>query len=246
MFWSKIKTASIVLLSVGLVTGCAVVYAFQLGGNAPPNALKEPANPPTKPAPKSTLGVVKPRPDDMPQVITSPYLAVARGADGNHIWCLSLEHEGTWQQYQIPTGTRVAPIMGPEEMALAIMGETIHEVAAFSSKTGRWSVQKLREPAKDMLFPNLGPQLVYYRTDHDIYAFNAAAGTWDSLQLQGTETPRVNYAGGTEAVLVVQQGKMLYIFKHGHWTKGLDIQPWNNGSESDKEFGRKFREAMKN
>jgi RNA polymerase sigma factor (sigma-70 family) len=236
MMMTKIKVAALIVMTLGLAAGLGMSVLAGKNVAEPQNAEQQDLQRLVKEQPRAKgsgpmAARSRERASVLAQVLTSPSLAVAFGEDGERLWALSYEQEGKWRPYRIPDGVKVLPIVSSDSVAaLAVQGQRITQVAAFSSKTGQWAVQELREPARERLWPNVGSDMVYCQVGHDIYAFSGLTGTWGDLHLPGTEPAKITYAVAN--ALIAQQGKTLYIFSKqlGRWSDGVQVQtlaqPW--------------------
>ena len=103
-------------------------------------------------------------------------------------------------------------------------GETISEIAAFSSSTGEWATQRLLNPTKEQICPVVGTGLVLFQEGNNFYAFSAGDGPLGRAQLPGGEKPR---AAVSSSDITVQQGNKIYVFplKLAKWSKGIAMKP---------------------
>jgi hypothetical protein len=127
---------------------------------------------------------------------------------------------GTKKSYQAPSGVKLAPIAGPSVLALAFSGDKVTELAAYDPDSGRWSTQKLREPARGAVYPRVGPSLVAYRIGRFVYAYSTSASTenpWDVLDLK--QAPQAEPPIVWTKFVTVRQGSRVHVFsaKTARW-----------------------------
>ena len=124
---------------------------------------------------------------------------------------------GEWASYDVPKGTDVVPIAGPDVVALMGTGEEIGQIATYVPATGKWYPIGLKEPVAGKTIPIVGPHLAAYSIGRHVYAFSAPSQAWDVLELEEGAKP---FPAVFPTRVTVEHGDHLYIFsmKTGKWT----------------------------
>ena len=135
--------------------------------------------------------------------------------------------QGGWQTYRVPDGVKFTPIASDNALAFYLTGATIPEVAVFSARSGAWSKQVLKVPARGKLEPLMTPQIVLYGTGRWVYAYSTEINTWDALELAGDGEVRARLSADANVLVEDVHNNKLSIFAPGigRWdtieTKGV-------------------------
>ena len=124
---------------------------------------------------------------------------------------------GEWTSYEVPKGTDVLPLAGPDVVALMGTGDEIGQIATYVPAIGKWYPIDLKEPAVSKAAPIVGPHLATYPIGRRVYAFSAQARAWDVLELEKGAKPVPIVFNNR---VTVEHDDHLYIFsvKTGKWT----------------------------
>jgi hypothetical protein len=116
----------------------------------------------------------------------------------------------------------VAPVIGPDLVALAIEGSKIHRVAVADLATGTWHPQELRDPVDGRVRPIVAPGLAVYNLGRYAYAYSGAARRWGVVELP--EDLRGGAVVGPGGATIEGHGQ-IYTFlpKSGQW-EHLDVR----------------------
>jgi RNA polymerase sigma factor (sigma-70 family) len=191
MLLTRLKTAVAVTLAAGVsITGIGLLASVASGTPAP---IAQEAGLPKDETPKPSTPVVKSTTtaanstDLAPQRKQGMFEAsrpVITTGDSRKIWAYNPD-TNTWHTYKAPEGVSVSEIRFPRLIALNLTGESIKEVAVFSTKTGKWSRQPLAEPATtNSVQPLLRSDYAVYIIDRHAYAFSAVTGKWSQVTLE--------------------------------------------------------------
>ncbi len=223
MLLTRIKTAAAIILAAGVtITGLGLLAGVASGTPAQEAGLPA-AEPPKSSAPVAkSAPVLKNLSDPAPQTKQSPFAApgpVIAIGDSQKIWAYN---PGTksWHIYKSPAGVRMSPVQsGGRLVAVHFTGESIKEVAAFSTKTGKWSRQALAEPASgNDVSPTLNGGYAVYVIDWHVYAFSAYTGTWSQVALEKSKlAPNIDY--DFPQCMMVQDAKNIHAYsaRTGTW-----------------------------
>jgi len=225
MLLTKIKTT----IALTLAAGVSVVGLGLLARGAPDNpapAVQEagqtkveitvtPQVPASKPTPAPRVEVPPP-PKSLYQA-PDPIIAFI-DASGT-AWAHDPQTK-TWHTYKPPKGVNVNEYRGRPPVArdfapLAVHGDQITEIAAFSVKAGKWSRQALIEPAKGNVYPIVvGNHLAVYLIARHAYAFSSLTGKW-SLQALSEPAPE-RFASPIYNPLVVDNSAVYAAGRHAY------------------------------
>jgi hypothetical protein len=169
---------------------------------------------------RAGLGPVEARKPSIPTIESEQIIAVPSPVR-DKIWAQSIDG-GVWKAYQVPAGVKATPILSKALFVLMMEGPTINQIAAFEAESGDWFTQDLREPAKDKVWPVVGPDLAAVTVGRFVYAFSAPARRWGVLEL--AEGAKPFPAVGTNHIKV-EDGTRLHVFsaRTGRWS-GLDTK----------------------
>ncbi len=253
MFIQTLKRAALVLVSAAAVTGAfglragwvPAIRGANEGAATPPQAVTKPTAAPVTPTslPTQNPGTSKPvapppgglggrfgpnmaDPQDPIPVHRMGSILLVESADGKGYAAMSSEAgTGEWKRYQLPAGQTATPQLSFDVLALAMRGETITEIAAFSATTGEWVPQRLLKPVKEQISPGLWLGCALYQEGNNFYAFSAKPGQWDVLSLPDREKPRAEFFGN---YISVQQGDQIFVFtlKLAKWSRGVSARPF--------------------
>jgi hypothetical protein len=133
--------------------------------------------------------------------------------DSKRIWAYD-PGKKTWHTYMAPGGPRITPRISNSRRLVAVMIERqpINEVAAFSTKVGKWSRQALVEPAT---FAKINAFLqdndVAYLVDRHVYDFRAMTGKWSQQTLERKgEPPNINFS--YHSLLMIQDEQSIHAY----------------------------------
>jgi RNA polymerase sigma factor (sigma-70 family) len=212
MHFQQLKWAGVLAATVGLsFTGLAML------------SKGAPAPLPSSPQVKSRHGL-EPTASPSDGVATEKVTAV-RDMDRAKVWVLD-PRTRSWRTYRAREGTKVAPSLpgyvarageggGSMEgsyVALEVEGQDITEIAAYWPKSGAWVRQVLRKPVTGNIGPSMiEEQFALYSVGGHAYAFSALTGTWDSVDLQVVDGPRVERLAVPGMALVKGSGP-LYVY----------------------------------
>jgi RNA polymerase sigma factor (sigma-70 family) len=194
MLLTRIKTAFAITMAAGVtITGLGLLASVATGTPAPiaqkagPEKAEAPV--PSNPVAKSAAtGESSGNPAAQPK--RSPFYApepVIVMGSSDRLWAYNPDTK-SWHTYKAPEGISVSAVHFGRLVALKLTGESIKEVAAFSTKTGKWSRHPLAEPATvNEVSPSLKSDYAVYVIDRHAYAFSAVTGKWSQVTLETRE-----------------------------------------------------------
>jgi RNA polymerase sigma factor (sigma-70 family) len=230
---------SVLVFAAALVLGTGGLALSQQGGVAPVNpappsavghddtttltskAPVAPRNPqvfrePTGIAPVSPMRGIGGGRSSLSQRVLSLDKLVAFVAPAQDQISVYSEETGTWDVYRARAGTKVTPIASGSHILTWVKGGRIDQVAAISSKGGKWKTQDLATPASGELMPVLSNALAAYAVGGQVYAYSAEADRWDVLDLGPGKSASPVVGAST---ILVEDGDRLSVFgaKTGKW-----------------------------
>ena len=198
MLLTRIKTAAAIILAAGVTfTGLGLLASARVASVTPVQEAGQPAaETPRSSAPDKKFDVKNvstPTPQTK-RIFSAPEPVISTG-DSHIIWAYNPDTK-SWHTYKAPAGVRAYAVQsGGRLVAVRLTGESIEEVAAFSTTAGKWSRQALAEPASgNEVNPTLNVGYVVYVIDWHVYAFSAVTGTWSQVTLEKSKmAPNINY-----------------------------------------------------
>jgi len=204
--WRKI--AGIVVALGITATGVGLIARYSVGQSP------KPAQAEARPSPKP----------DQPFTSGGDQVIIKGSADGTKFWGYSPTTH-MWQTYKPAPGIKaampwnVAP--GAKVTPLHLSGEEIKEVAVFFAKTGEWSRQTLKTPAKKGCPPWASGNMAIYRAGRYLYAFSAFTGTWAVRELGEGDEPLGGFITDTGGYLQSKVYNTMAFIRVGRFVCGF-------------------------